>query len=211
MFNKIVVVEPVNLLQEAKERLRDYAKEVVFYDTLLELNGLKVGIIGMGATGHAISEALRFFKSRISYFSRTRKIELEQEKGYRWLTFADLLQKSDVVVSCLPKNTVILKDGQFARLGDGKMLFNISIAPSFEFPALEKWLASGKNEFFCDTPDALGHTAALLEHPHVHCANSSAGTTLQAKARLGHKVLENIYTFLHEENYSFLTFFWLIW
>lgn len=298
MFNKIVVIEPVNLLQKAKEQLRDYAKEVIFYDTLpegdadilqrlgdadamlvsyttyygrsvleasqlryvgmccslyeeksanvdiaaarergivvrgvrdygdegvaeyvvselvrylhgfgpiqwqgmpLELNGLNVGIIGMGATGRAISEALRFFKSHISYFSRTRKEALEKEKGYHWLALDDLLQESDVIISCLPKNTVILKGEQFARLGDGKMLFNISIAPSFEIAALEAWLASGKNEFFCDTPDALGHHAGLLAHPHVHCANSSAGTTLQAKERLGKKVLNNICTFLQEE------------
>ena len=34
MFEKIVVIEPVNLVPAAKERLHDYAKEVVFYDTL---------------------------------------------------------------------------------------------------------------------------------------------------------------------------------
>ena len=34
MFQKIVAVEPVNLLPAAKERLHEFAKEVVLYDSL---------------------------------------------------------------------------------------------------------------------------------------------------------------------------------
>ena len=34
MFQKIVAIEPVNLLPAAKERLHEFAKEVVLYDSL---------------------------------------------------------------------------------------------------------------------------------------------------------------------------------
>lgn len=299
MFEKMVAIEPVNLTPEARTQLRNYAKEVIFYediptcdaeiqlrlgdadamlvsyttyvgrnvletshlryigmccslyeeksanvdiaaareksitvrgirdygdegvaeyvvselvrylhgfgpkqwkDTPLELTGLNVGVIGMGATGGIIAEALHFFGSDISYFSRSRKKQLESEKGYRWLPLEELLPACDVLVSCLPKNTVLLDDEQFARMGDGKILFNTSVAPSYRIPALEKWLACGENEFFCDMFSALGETPEqLLKNEHVHCVGKAAGTTRQAKDRLSKKVIENIQSFLEKK------------
>ena len=34
MFNKLVVIEPINMLPSYKEKLSEYAKEVIFYDDI---------------------------------------------------------------------------------------------------------------------------------------------------------------------------------
>ena len=34
MFNKIVVIEPINILEYQKKKLNDFSKEVIFYNTL---------------------------------------------------------------------------------------------------------------------------------------------------------------------------------
>ena len=97
----------------------------------------------------------------------------------------------------LTKNVILMKDEQFAQFGDGKIFFNTSIAPSFETEALERWLARGGNELFCDMPSALGeHAERLLANPHVNCIGQSAGFTGQAAVRLSEKSLNNIRAFL---------------
>ena len=300
MFEKIVVIEPVNLVPAAKERLHDYAKEVVFYDTLpkddqeiiqrigdadgalisytsrmgreavtgcpnlryvgmccslyeeksanvdiaaarekgitvrgvrdygdngviefviselvrylhgfgdkqwkekpQEITGLKVGIVGMGTTGSIIADGLQRFGAEISYNSRTRKEGLELERGYRYMPLEELLEKNDAIFTCLTKNVIVLHEAEFARMGNHKILFNTSIAPSHDIPALKKWLDEGSNEFFCDSVGALGDpTGELLDHPHVNCLRTSSGTTEQAMVRLGEKVLANIDDFLKSQ------------
>ena len=163
----------------------------------MEITGLKAGVIGMGATGTMIAAGLQCFGADVRYFSRTRKPALEEAHGYRWMELPELLADCDAIFTCLTKNVILMKDEQFAQFGDGKIFFNTSIAPSFETEALERWLARGGNELFCDMPSALGeHAERLLANPHVNCIGQPAGFTGQAAVRLSEKSLNNIRAFL---------------
>ena len=164
----------------------------------VELTDLKVGIIGLGTTGRLIAAGLQAFGADLRYFSRTRKPDAEAA-GIRYLPLPELLATVDVVCTCLNKNVILLREEQFEQLGHHKILFNTSIGPSHDIDALDRWLAHGDNEFFCDTAGALGDASGrLLTHPHVHCVNRSAGRTRQAFDRLSQKVLANIEAFLAE-------------
>lgn len=172
-----------------------------------EIASLDCGVIGMGTTGSLIAEALRFFGASVCYYSRTRKPAME-ERGFPYRPLSELLEGSDAVFTCLNKGVVLLGDKEFELLGRGKMLFNTSIAPGHDGGALERWLDLGAaaesaggyaNAFFCDTEAALGspvQTARLLSSPYVHCVRKSAGSTAEAKVRLGRKVLANIAAYL---------------
>ncbi|MGI6591263.1 MAG: NAD(P)-dependent oxidoreductase [Eggerthellaceae bacterium] len=172
-----------------------------------EIGSLSCGVIGLGTTGSMIAEALRFFGAKVCYYSRTRKPAKEQ-KGLRYLPLMDLLAESDAVFTCLNKGAVLLGDPEFEALGTGKMLFNTSIGPGHDPAALARWLEAGDraaelggapNAFFCDTESALcdsDQVEVLLTNPHVHCMRKSAGSTAEAKVRLGQKVLANIATYL---------------
>lgn len=167
----------------------------------VEIGGLSCGIVGLGTTGTLIACALRSFGAEVSYYSRTRKPE-QEAVGVRYRPLDDLLATSDAVFTCLNKNVILLGEEQFARLGDHKMLFNTSIGPGHEVTALARWLEHGDNEFFCDMPCALsekGEAEPLLQNPHVNCVRKSSGSTEQAAARLGEKVIANIESFLREE------------
>ena len=162
----------------------------------IEITDLKVGIVGLGTSGQMIAAALQAFGADVYYYSRTRKPE-EEKKDIKYLPMKELLQKVDVVCSCLNKNVILFHEEEFELLGNHKMMFNTSIGPAHDIPALTKWLDNGSNEFFCDTQGALGdETGKLLEHPHVNCMNVSTGRTKQAFDRLSEKVLHNIETFL---------------
>ena len=156
----------------------------------LEITDLKAGVIGLGVSGGMIAEALKFMGAEVSYYSRSRKPDREAE-GFVYRALPDLLSHCDVVFTCLNKNVILLGEQEFAALGDGKLLFNTSIGPSHEVPALETWLSKGNNWFICDTAGALGDVS-LVEHAHVVCPDASAGMTAQAYELLTKKVLTNI-------------------
>ena len=130
-----------------------------------------MGIAGLGVSGGMIADALKFMGAEVSYYSRTRKPEREAD-GFAYRPLKELLEYNDVVFTCLNKNVILLGQEEFEALGNGKILFNTSIGPSHEIPALNNWLDQGGNYFVCDTAGALGDpTGELLSHPGVICAN----------------------------------------
>ena len=166
----------------------------------VELTDLKVGLVGLGTSGQLIAVGLQALGADLYYFSRTRKPE-QEARNIKYLPLKELLNTVDVVCTCLNKKVILLHDEQFEWLGNHKIMFNTSIGPSHDIPALAKWLEHGDNEFFCDTAAALGDdTGKLIASPHVNCMNISSGRTRQAFDRLSEKVLKNIETFLHENN-----------
>ena len=162
----------------------------------LELTDLKVGIIGLGVSGGMIADALKFMGSDVSYYSRTKKPEKEQQ-GIQYKKLPQLLKESQVVFACLNKNVILLNDEEFKQLGDKKILFNTSIGPASDSEALKNWLNCKDNYYCCDTEGAIGDNAKeLINYPNVLCAKKSAGMTKQAYGLLTKKVLDNIKTYL---------------
>lgn len=166
----------------------------------IEITDLKVGIVGLGTSGQMLAVALQALGADLYYYSRTRKPE-EEARDIKYLPLKELLGTVDVVCTCLNKNVILFHEEQFEWLGNDKIMFNTSIGPSHDVAALEKWLEHGDNEFFCDTAGALGDsTGKMLSNPHVNCMHVSTGRTKQAFDRLSEKVLNNIETFLKDNN-----------
>lgn len=187
------VVEYV--LSELVRLLHGYDRPM-WQDLPLELTKLKVGVIGMGVSGRMVAEALQFMGADVSYYSRSRKPEVE-EMGISFLELHPLLGAKDVIFCCLNKNVILLHEEEFQIMGNHKILFNTSIGPAFDVEALKAWLDGGDNYFCCDTLGALGDaTGTLNGHQRVFSPNVSAGRTKQAFDLLSQKVLENIKTFL---------------
>jgi len=162
----------------------------------IEITGLKIGIVGLGATGTLVAKVLQAFGADVSYYSRTRKPLIEQN-GVMYFSLRELLSRVDVLCTCLTKNSVLLGDDEFRILGNHKILFNTSIGPSFDLRAVKQWLSSGNNELFCDSEMALGDMNGLLTgDPHVNAQKVSSGVTKQAYDRLSAKVIENIRSYI---------------
>lgn len=162
-----------------------------------ELTRLRAGVVGLGTSGGMIADALRYMGADVRYFSRTRKPEAER-KGLRYQPLDQLLEECEAVFTCLNKNVILLHEEQFARLGTRKILFNTSIGPAADLPALKSWLGDSRNLFCCDTVGALGDPA-LLKLENVLCVNTSAGRTREAFGLLSEKVLANIKAHLRGE------------
>lgn len=157
-----------------------------------EITGLKVGIVGLGKSGGMVADALNFLGAEITYFARSEKQDAK-EKGYEFLPLQQLLEANEVIITCLNKNTILLHDAEFEKLGNRKILFNTGLSPSWDEKPFEKWL-EGDNVVYCDTLGALGNDK-FLTYPNVNCLQVSTGRTRQAFRRLSEKVLANLTTF----------------
>lgn len=184
-----VISELVRLLQGRGEDM--------WKDEPMELTGVKVGVIGMGTVGSLVSEALHFFGAEVSYYSRTRKPELEEKLTMSYYPLNDLLAQVDIVITALNKNVILLESEQFQKIGPGKILMNLSIAPSHDVAALADWLELPGTYAFSDTVAGIGE--AVAARTNVFAGDHSAGLTSMAKVRLAQKVIKNVETFLAED------------
>lgn len=158
-----------------------------------EIGGLKVGILGLGKSGGMIADAMHFFGAEVGYFARSEK-EWALQNGYRFMPLDDMLEWSDVVFCCLNRNTVLLGEEQFRRLGNHKILFNTGLSPAWEEQPMRRWI-DGDNRCYCDTFGALGDDS-IIGHSNVRCAGVSTGRTIQSFHRLSQKVTDNIKNYL---------------
>ena len=163
-------------------------------DRPLELTGIPVGIIGMGATGQVVARALRFFGADVTYYSRSHKPEIEAE-GIAYLPLDELLQKNICVCTCLNKFVTLLHQEEFEKFGNHKILFNTGLTPACDLDALRTWLSHGDNYYFCDSLMALGDES-LKEVENVSCYGGYSGGSYQAIERLTEKSLANLDQFL---------------
>ena len=190
------VVEYV--LHELIGLLHGFSGKKMLRDEPVEITGLKVGIVGLGVSGKMIAEALQFLGAEVSYYSRSRKRDAELA-GMAYKPLPVLLERNEVIFTCLNKNVLLLQKPEFAALGNGKVLFNTSIGPGFDSAALERWLDGEGNYYLCDTKAAAGAVSeGFFELENVHCPAVSSGRTKQAFVLLSQKVLANIETALAE-------------
>lgn len=163
-----------------------------------ELTGVKVGIIGLGTTGVMVGNTLKYFGSEVYYYSRSRKLDAE-EQGFKYRELKELLEEVEIVVTCLNKNVILLHEEEFKAFGNGKVLVNTSISPSYDIEALKSWLSCSDNYYLCDSIFALGgEESGLMELSNVCCPNKVSGSSIQATGRLCKKVIDNIESFLKE-------------
>jgi glyoxylate reductase len=66
------------------------------------INGAAMGIVGMGRIGTATALRAKSFGMKILYYSRSRKTQLEEQEGFNYKSFNDLLKEADVVSLHLP-------------------------------------------------------------------------------------------------------------
>ena len=162
-----------------------------------EITGLKAGVVGLGKSGGMIADAMSFLGAEVRYFARSAKPEAEK-KGYRFTPLGDLLESSDVVFCCLNRNTVLLHEEEFKRLGNHKIIFNTGLSPAWDDEPFARWL-DGDNLCYCDTVGAAGGER-FLGHPHMHCVRVSSGLTRQSYYRLTDKVIGNIESYLNGDD-----------
>jgi len=169
--------------------------EHMWQEEPVELTGHKLGIIGLGTTGKMLADRALSFGMKVFYHSRSRKPDYEK-KGVEYLEIAELLSTVDVVSTHLPKYTVVFGQKEFEELGNGKILVNTSLEPTFEIEPFIEWITNKNNYTIFDKVAMGSQFERLKDLEGVIYCNKVSGWTKQAKKRLSEKVIKNIETFL---------------
>jgi phosphoglycerate dehydrogenase-like enzyme len=172
-------------------------------DNLPGLEGLTVGVVGMGIVGFAVAEAFRRFGCEIVYHDLTPRDEAAAKIGAKAVSLEELLKTSDIVslhVPLLPQTRSMIGARQLAVMKPGAVLIHASRGGIVNESALAAHLNSGHlggaavDVYSVEPPDtdsplfALEGEAAhrVLFTPHV------AGVTLQASSTLFREAWANV-------------------
>ena len=157
-----------------------------------EITGLKIGFVGFGTSGQMTARLLKEMGAEITYYARSVKEDCENE-GMHYQALPELLEQSEVVITCLNKGVILLHEEEFRHLGNGKIMINTSIGPASDMAALKNWISDGSNIFVSDTAGGVGDIYQDVKGwKNVLCPDVSAGMTEEAYDLMSKKVLDNI-------------------
>jgi phosphoglycerate dehydrogenase-like enzyme len=173
-------------------------------DNLAGIDGLMVGVVGMGVIGMAVAQAFHRAGARISYFDPVaRDANAIAAMQARSLPLDEVLRTCDVVtlhVPLLPATRGMIGEKQLALMQDGAILINAARGGIVDEAALAARLESGRLggaavDVYSSEPPAAdnpllglkGEAAQrLLLTPHI------AGVTRQSAAFLFRAAWQNV-------------------
>jgi len=112
-----------------------------------ELAAKKVGIIGMGRIGKATAVRMQAFGAEVSYWSRTRKPELEETLGLKWTELDDLVRESEIIslhIPATPETRKIISSERIESMRDGVYIVNTARGKVIDEKAMIEALKIGK-------------------------------------------------------------------
>jgi phosphoglycerate dehydrogenase-like enzyme len=173
-------------------------------DHLSGLEGLTVGIVGLGTVGMAVAEAFHKFGSHIVYHDPgTPDATAVARIGAKAIALDDLLSESDVVtlhVPLLPQTRSMINARRLAMMKSGAILINAARGGIVNETALAAYLNSGHlggaavDVYSTEPPDTDNPLFALEDEgarrvlftPHI------AGVTRQSSATLFSEAWANV-------------------
>lgn len=162
-----------------------------------ELNGLTLGIIGLGKIGSATATRAKAFGMKIIYNSRTRKEKDEKKYGFEYRELDDLIRSADIISPHMPYSKDVhhmFNDETFRKMKRDAIFINVSRGGLMDENALadvlkEKHLFGAGLDVFENEPavnERLTNLENVLMTPHTGSA------TFKARAGMGKMVINNI-------------------
>ena len=151
---------------------------------LYEVEGKRLGIVGLGNIGRKVARRVRGFDMDVRYFDIVRLTEDQEDAlGVRFTLLPELLRTSDVVTLHVPLNDVtrkMMSTRQFAMMKRTAVLINTCRGPVVDEDALHQALTSGTIaaaglDVMVQEPPAPNHP--LFSLPNVTLTPHSAGPT----------------------------------
>lgn len=170
-----------------------------------EICGMTWGIIGMGTIGRRVAQLAKLFGCEVIYYSTTGK---NNQPGYRRVSFAELLEQSDIVSVHAPltaETENLMDEAAFSRMKKSAIFLNLGRGPIVSEEALAAALESGEIcaaglDVLCAEPMSrenplrrIKDSDRLLITPHI------AWASLEARTRLMEIILGQIREFFAVE------------
>ncbi len=172
----------------------------------IEIMGKVVGIIGLGRIGIAIARRLKSFGVKLIYFSRTRKIDIEDELDMVYVSLNKLIQQSDIINLSLPYSQDthhLINADRIEAMKPGVYIVNTARGRIIDQDALVNALESGKVaaaglDVFENEPLDPNNVLASMDNvvltPHL------AASSEEAMERMAIQVAEGVLKVLNGES-----------
>ncbi|WP_040978558.1 2-hydroxyacid dehydrogenase [Oceanobacillus jeddahense] len=168
-----------------------------------DIYGAKLGIIGMGRIGKALIERAKGFNMDVSYYNRSRKLDVEKEFDITFLDKESLLKESDFVCILVPYSPEVhhfIGEKELQLMKDSAILINTARGGIVDEEALfhalknkEIWGAgldvfeeepvSLENQLlYLPNVTALPHIGSASEATRLEMANLAADNLIQVLA-----------------------------
>ena len=164
-----------------------------------EVEGKRLGIIGLGNIGKKVARRVRGFDMDVRYYDVVRLTEDQEDAlGVRFALLTEILSTSDVVTLHVPLNDVtrkMISTRELAMMKKTAILVNTCRGPVVDEDALHQALTSGTIagaglDVMVEEPPKKNHP--LLSLPNVTLTPHSAGPTFDNWARAYRNGFDNI-------------------
>ena len=164
-----------------------------------EVEGKRLGIIGLGNIGKKVARRVRGFDMDVRYYDVVRLTEDQEDAlGVRFALLTEILKTSDVVTLHVPLNDVtrkMISTRELAMMKKTAILANTCRGPVVDEDALHQALTAGTIagaglDVMVEEPPKKNHP--LLSLPNVTLTPHSAGPTWDNWARAYRNGFDNI-------------------
>jgi glyoxylate reductase len=158
-----------------------------------ELSESRIGIVGFGRIGRRVAELLSGFGAPLSYWSRTRRPDAEEQLRLEYLELDELLGRSDVVtlhVALTGETRHMIDAPALERFKPGAILVNTARGALVDSAALAQALRAGRLagaglDVFENEPEVPPELLALERPvlvPHIGSATATARNAMATLA-----------------------------
>ncbi|PKR84583.1 2-hydroxyacid dehydrogenase [Heyndrickxia camelliae] len=137
-----------------------------------DIHGATLGIIGMGRIGQALVKRAKGFDMNVAYYNRSRKPEIEEEMGIRYMGLEELLQQSDYVSLLIPYSPAVhhlIGKKELSLMKQSAILINTARGGIVDESALFNALKTG--EIWAAGLDVFEVEPMLLDSPLLTLPN----------------------------------------
>jgi glyoxylate reductase len=162
-----------------------------------ELEGMTLGIIGLGRIGSTVARRANGFEMEVVYYDKLRKYDLESAIGCRYVSFREVLAKSDVLtlhVPLTPATEGMIGADEIGMMKPSAFLINACRGKVVQEAPLVDALKSGKLagaglDVYEHEPDVA---KALTEMDNVVVTPHLGSSTFRAREGMGRVAAESI-------------------
>lgn len=163
-----------------------------------DLAGATLGIVGLGGIGQAVARRARALGMRVIYHSRTRKRDIEREIGVRYVSLANLLERSDYVSLHAPltdETRQMIGKGELESMKKMAVLVNTARGPLIDQAALYRTLRSRRIAYAAldvTDPEPIDADDPLLTLENVTITPHIASASVATRSKMAMLAAENL-------------------
>ena len=202
-----LIIESVSHIGKHSESVKrgDWVKSEVFcywIDTMGELAGKTIGIIGYGNIGSRVAEIALAFKMNVLVYTAHPDKYKTADSRIKFVSFDDLLAQSDIVsLHCPMSNETdrLIRRENIDKMKDGVIIINVSRGGLVDEKDLAKALETGKvSAAACDvvSVEPMRADNPLLKAKNITITPHVAWASREARIRLIDTVAGNVRAYL---------------